>query len=111
MIYTWRIEDLIKKPSVDGLSEVVTHVPFVCSGKDEQTGEEHDYYHLVKLPPPSADTFTDFNSLTEDQVIQWVQANVDAQLIYSVIAERINMSQGDGTTLPWGNANHHDGGN
>lgn len=110
MIYTWRIEDLIKKPSVDGLSEVVTHVPFVCTGTDDN-GASHDYYHLVKLPAPSSESFIDFNLLTEDQVIEWVKANVDTELVYSVIAERINMSQGDGTTLPWGNTNHHTGGN
>jgi hypothetical protein len=108
MIYTWIIEDLIKKSSVDGLSEVVTHVPFACVGKDETTGKEYNYHHMVKLPPPSSNSFVDFNSLTEEEVVGWVKANVDTQLIYSVISERIAMEAGDGLTIPWGTGGHED---
>lgn len=109
MTYKWEIEDLIKKPSADGLSEVVTHVPFACTATNDE-GKQHTYHHLVKLPPPSEETFTDFESLTEEQVIGWVKSQVDLDFIYGVIAERIAMTPGDGVTMPWGNGRHDNGG-
>lgn len=106
MTYKWEIEDLIKKPSIDGLSEVVTHVPFACTGIDDATANEYTYYHLIKLPSPASDSFIEFNSLTEEQVISWVKSKVDLDLIYSIISERISMEPGEGQTMPWGTGRH-----
>ena len=112
MIYKWEIEDLIKKPSIDGLSEVVTHVSFACTGIDDVTGKEHTYHHFIKLPPPAHEDFIDFNSLTEEQVVSWVKSKVDLDLVYGIISQRIEMESVDVVKMPWGyGRNDHYSGN
>jgi len=110
MTYTFKINQLVKKDDVANLENVIKLVSYTCTATDEIIGKSHNYHHYVKLPSPDSDNFIDFNTLTEDQVITWVQANVDMTHIEEVCTEKLNHPEPETLDKPWGDEDHVEGG-
>lgn len=111
MIYEFKIVQLVKDINNTELTDVIRNVAFVCIATNELTGQTHEYHDNIKLPPPNSTNFVDLSQLTEAQVVSWVKSLVDMQHIEQVCTARMNMTPGDGLTVPWGSQSHNDGGN
>lgn len=70
--YSYKINHLLSAPSLDGLSDVVTRAHFEYKGIDEN-GASGSFMGVCPFPAPNSSNFTPLSSLTEEQVIGWIQ--------------------------------------
>lgn len=76
-------------PSLDGLSEVITRVRYNYNGVDEN-GYSGSFAGATPMPAPSTGSFTPFNELTQDEVIDWLEAVADKDHMQYVIQKQID---------------------
>lgn len=77
--YKWNVNTMDVAPSANGLSDVVKVIHWRLSATDGQYYT--DSYSTVSLDAPDAENFTSFDSLTEEQVIAWVESKVDVESV------------------------------
>jgi hypothetical protein len=103
--YDWKITALKKAPSLDGLSNVITHIKFNYTGTDSESGESHTFNGACPVGAPSEDNFTSIEALTEDMVIEWAKANHPVDHMNTVIEKGIKAkvvpTNEDVTELDW----------
>lgn len=80
--YTWNFTQLDAAQSEDGLTDVVKTVHYQFVGVSDQTNDDGDNYRAVaygtaSLGDADSASFTDFNSITQDQVKGWVLAALE----------------------------------
>jgi len=80
--YTWDIPNIEHAPTEDGLNNVAKTVHYRYTAVSDQVNAEGNPYSAtaygsVGLDAPEAGSFTDFDSLTKDQVVAWVLAKLD----------------------------------
>lgn len=94
MSYEWAITALKKAPTLDGLSNVITHVNFNYTGTDADSGESAVFHGACPLATPeegyAEGDFIALADLTEAKVIEWAQAAHPVEHMNSVIEEEIN---------------------
>ena len=88
--YEWKITAMKKAPSLDGLSDVITHVNFEYKGTDADSGEEAVFNGACPIGAPDSENFTDLANLTEADVIAWAQANHPVDHMNEVIEKQIS---------------------
>ena len=88
--YEWKITAMKKAPSLDGLSDVITHVNFEYKGIDADSGEEAVFNGACPIGAPDSENFTDLANLTEADVIAWAQANHPVDHMNEVIEKQIS---------------------
>ena len=98
MTYTWNNKTVDTYPSLEGHSDVIFNVHWRLTGEDdnENIGSA---YGTIALDTSDLTNFTDFDSITEDQVNGWVEAAMGAEevqakkdAIDAQIAEKVNPS-------------------
>lgn len=103
--YDWKITALKKAPTLDGLSNVITHIKFDYTGTDAESGESHTFNGACPVGPPSADNFAGIETLTEAMVIEWAKANHPTDHMNEVIEKGIKAkivpTNEDVTELDW----------
>ena len=90
-------------PSLDGLSDVITHINFEYKGTDED-GNEGVFNGACPIPAPDADNFTALASLTEADVIEWAKENHPTDHMNEVIEKQISdkiTPKNVETDMPW----------
>lgn len=80
--YTPKILSIHKKDA-DGLTDVVTFAEVSYTGNDGVN--EYTVHTRIRFDEPSADSFVDYSTLTEEQFLSWcdfskLQVLVDAEL-------------------------------
>jgi len=75
--YTWNVNTMDTAPSQDGLSDVVKVIHWRLTASDGVNSV--DTYSTVSLDAPDASNFTAFDTLTEAQVISWVESKLDVE--------------------------------
>ena len=77
MAITWKILHMDRLATLDNRSDVVKNVFWYCSDTDSN-GHYGYCYGNTQLPVTeiSDDTFTDYASLTEANVIEWVKTDL-----------------------------------
>ena len=108
MAATWTIRSLQYRNDVDGFDRVVEVVKFTATdeGALPFPSVVGRYEGGVRLRPWVLDPFTDFASLTEEQVLNWVFQVLGAQTVADIedgIAADV-AAQGHprrGTGVPW----------
>ena len=88
--YEWKITAMKKAPSLDGLSDVITHVNFEYKGTDADSGESAVFNGACPIGAPDSENFTDLANLTEADVIAWAQANHPTDHMNEVIEKQIS---------------------
>lgn len=73
--YTWNVNTMDTAPALDGLSDVVRVIHWRLTATDGVNSV--DTYSTVSLDAPDANNFTAFNTLTEAQVISWVESKLN----------------------------------
>jgi hypothetical protein len=98
MTYTWNNKTVDTYPSLEGHSDVIFNVHWRLTGEDsnENIGST---YGTIALDTSDLTNFTDFASITEEQVNSWVEAAMGAEevqakkdAIDAQIAEKVNPS-------------------
>lgn len=91
MSYEWAITAMKKAPTLDGLSNVITHVNFNYTGTDADSGHSFVFHGACPLvAPQEGDEFIALADLTEAKVIEWAQAAHPVDHMNYVIEEEIN---------------------
>jgi hypothetical protein len=86
--YTWAIERLDCYPERDGQADVVFAVHWRLRAQD---GDYHaSGYGSAGLTYDPASPFTSYSSLTQEQVVSWVQATLGADQIAQMEAALAN---------------------
>ena len=103
--YAWKITALKKAPSLNGLSDVITHIRFDYTGTDAESGESHTFHGACPVGAPSAESFTPLTEVTEENVIEWAKANHPTahmnEVILKAISEKVQPKNEDVTELEW----------
>ena len=88
MNISWIIERLLVKPTEGTLTDVVITADWRCNGsQDSYSGT---CYGSCSFAPPTG-SFTPYNELTEQQVLDWCFANgVDQTAIEANVTQQIN---------------------
>lgn len=73
--YTWRINNLSAR-TVDGMVDVIALATFTLTGVSGVYSASRTY--SVELPKPDSSKFKPLGNLTEEQVIEWVKAALNA---------------------------------
>jgi hypothetical protein len=97
--HTWSVNDQLQTRTQDGLSEVVFSVVWRLSSEETVDGTTYSISsaNQISLNTDNLDpaTFTAFADLTEDQVVGWAKATIDA-----------NAAEGEGVTCAEWEAGH-----
>jgi hypothetical protein len=105
LTYSWKITALKKAPSLDGLSNVITHIRFDYTGTDADSGESHTFHGACPVGAPDAENFTAIETLTEADIIEWAKANHPTdhmdEVIERHIKEKLTPTQEEVTELEW----------
>ena len=76
--YTWRITEIECAPTQGDLSNVATTIHWRLDGTD---GNHYSgVYGATTLESPSTENFTAFESLTEEQVVGWVESALGSNI-------------------------------
>lgn len=100
--YTFKVTQLEVAPSLDGNTDVVTRVRYNYTGVDED-GNEGTFPGATPMPAPSG-SFTAFNSLTESDIISWLEQVADKPHMKERIQEQINAKKAPKfveKAMPW----------
>ena len=99
MTILWLIERLLVKPTEGSLTDVVITADWRCNGTDETYSGTCD--GSCSFAPPSG-SFTPYEDLTQDQVLDWCYANgVDQAAIEANVTLQIeNQINPPVVTLP-----------
>jgi hypothetical protein len=85
---SWIIERLLVKPTEGTLTDVVITADWRCNGSQDQYSGT--CYGSCSFQPPSG-SFTPYDQLTEQQVLDWCFANgVDQAAIEANVTQQIN---------------------
>lgn len=102
--YEWKITAMKKAPSLDGLSDVITHINFEYKGTDADSGEEAVFSGACPIGAPDSENFTALADLTEANVIEWAKANHPTdhmnEVIEKIISDKIT-PKNEPAEMPW----------
>jgi GTP cyclohydrolase FolE2 len=105
--YSWKITALKKAPSLDGLSDVITHVNFVYTGSKGSGNNkiEAEFNGACPIGSPDSENFIALADLKESDVIAWAQANHPVEHMQEVIGKSISDQETptnvEVESLPW----------
>ena len=98
MTYTWNNKTVDTYPSLEGHSDVIFNVHWRLIGEDDNENIGSTY-GTIALDTSDLTNFTDFDSITEEQVNGWVEAAMGSEevqakkdAIDAQIAEKVNPS-------------------
>lgn len=90
MIITWKIENLVVNPQINGKHDVVASASWRVFA--EENGLRGTSHGRINFPPSEGDKFTAYENLTESEVLSWVWeigASTDPDFLWSkAIAEQ-----------------------
>lgn len=101
---TWSIDKMITAPSLGGLTNVVKEVHWKCTGVDGDA--THFSYGRVDFNDANGDAFTAYADLTEEQVIEWVKADLGTHVeftenLVTKLVTDIKYPPKQESALPW----------
>ena len=86
--YSWTFPQFVIEPSIDGMTNVVTAMVWMCTGVDED-GVSALQSGRVELGPPSPAQFTPFDEITEQMALEWLGNIINLQGVQQNIADQI----------------------
>jgi len=88
MQYTWEFPQFIVNPSVDGLTDVVTAINWVCTGTNGLVTSSSS--GTVQLGSPNPAEFVPYADITQAMAYQWVSQSISMPGVEAGIANQIN---------------------
>ena len=103
--YTWRINKMYIKPSLNGLINVIHTVDWEYIGTDENNNKSSARIPMI-LPEPLEENFTPYNNITEEMVISWLESILNIEELQQDIINKIELIKDPPLIelpLPWVN--------
>jgi hypothetical protein len=100
--YQWVISQLDTAPSEDALTDVVKIVHWRYQATDADYSA--DVYGAMACATPSDTDFTAYDDLTQDQVIEWLEAGLDVDALKENLDKQIEDQKNPpivNLPLPW----------
>lgn len=89
MQYTWEFPQFIVNPSVDGLTNVVTAINWVCTGTNGLVTSSFSGTAYLGVPNPAE--FVPYANITQQMAYQWVADCISMPGVEAQIASQINL--------------------
>jgi hypothetical protein len=86
--YTWSISKLDCAPLENGLVNVVKTIHWTLTGIDEN-GISESTNNSYPLHSPTPESFTDYSTITEETVINWLESNLDVGYLQKYLVSEI----------------------
>ena len=103
--YEWKIEEMDSYPSHNGKNNVVYNIKWRCDAIED------DYcaklYGITSVTFDDSSPFTEYDNLTNDQVVEWVKSSMKDEEIFKIesdLLEEINDKKNPKSvinSLPW----------
>lgn len=93
MIFNWTISAMDCIVELEGLTDVVKTVHWRYSAK-ETVGEKEYFaesYGAQEVGVPTPADFTNYNSLTKEQVVSWLEAKLDVVSLKENLEKQVNL--------------------
>ena len=92
--YSWHILQLDAKIQQDDKANVVHTVHYIYRGvKDDDENISYDIHNSVGLAAPSGDDFIEYDDLSKENVVSWIEAIIDVEQWKTIITEEINKKE------------------
>jgi hypothetical protein len=101
--YNWTFSAFDCRVDEDGLQKVVTTVHWRYRGTDED-GITAEIYGAQAVGAPNPEAFTPYPQISQEQVIEWMEATMDVETMQNNIATQINLIKNPVTetlSAPW----------
>ena len=86
--YSWNINRMYTKPSLNSLTNVIHIVDWSYIGTDEDNNKA--YMQMpTPLPEPSDENFIPYNSITKEMVISWLESILNIEDLQQGIINKI----------------------
>jgi hypothetical protein len=82
--YNWSVSKLQTRPQIENLNDVVVYAEWKLTASENGVEVERIGIESFDL---STEGFVPFNQLTEQQVLSWINKNVNKELAESMLAE------------------------
>ena len=89
MQYTWEFPQFIVNPSVDGLTNVVTAINWVCTGTNGLVTSSFSGTAYLGVPNPAE--FVPYADITQQMAYSWVTGCISMPGVEAQIASQINL--------------------
>jgi len=97
--YTYQILELRKKDEDDFANTIKSFKIRITGTKD---GESHFVDRNLILPMPKQESFVQYDSLTEQNLIDWHNDGIREEMASHEIQEKFNLNEGTETdSFPW----------
>ena len=89
--YHWELNEgaLEVMPTKDGLTNVIVAINYQRVGTD-QNQRSFTYAGQMVCPSPSSDDFTLYDNITKQQIISWLESNINTSEIDGIIDEELS---------------------
>jgi len=99
IIYTWEITAMEVILQQDGLTNVVNNIDWILIATSED-----GTYSAIKLAKqyvsaPDVNTFTNYEALTKEQVVGWLESVLDVHQLKENLQEQINLQANPVTSI------------
>ena len=91
IIYTWEITAMEVILNQDGLSKVVSNIDWRLIATVDGEKYRAEKWAKQYVSAPDADTFTNYDELTKEQVVSWLESVLDVPQLKEYLAEQINL--------------------
>ena len=108
--YSWTINALDVYPSQDSLSNVVYNIHWGLTATSSETDDDGNPYSATSIgtqavEAPEADSFTEFDSLTQETVEGWLEASdLDVEALKDGLDSRVSEQitpTSESKDVPW----------
>jgi hypothetical protein len=93
MVFDWIISAMDCKIHEGQMTDVVQTVHWRYNAKESIEDEVYfaEMYGATGVGEPTPDNFTDYNSLTKEQVVGWLEATLDVTAMQENLAKQIEL--------------------
>ncbi len=102
IVYTWNFPEFEVIIEQENKTNIVKNIHWILVGKDGSY--EATNYGSVALDPPVSQSFVEFENLTEEIVLSWIENKLDVESIKVNIENSINKQKNpvmQTLTPPW----------
>lgn len=89
--YTWEITAMEVVLNQDGLSNVVSNIDWRLIATVEGKKFRAEHWGKQYVSAPEAESFTNYESLTKEQVVGWLENALDADQLRENLAHQIDL--------------------
>jgi hypothetical protein len=97
--YTWEITAMEVILNQDGLSKVVSNIDWRLIATVDGKPYRAEKWAKQYVSAPDADTFTNYDELTKEQVVSWLESVLDVPQLKEYLAEQISIQANPVTAL------------